>query len=162
MSTNEINNLEDMIDSRDVIARIEYLESEHESAREALELAADDLEDLASDPTPCPETLAAAQTAYDSARAALQTFETDYLPEMLALRELASECEGYVADWVHGEALIRDSYFREYAMQLADDIGAVPSDAQWPNTCIDWDQAARELQMDYTSISFDGVDYWVR
>ena len=24
------------------------------------------------------------------------------------------------------------------------------------------EQAARELQMDYTSVSFDGVDYWIR
>lgn len=33
---------------------------------------------------------------------------------------------------------------------------------RWPFTCIDWDKAAQELQMDYTSVEFDGITYWVR
>ena len=82
--------------------------------------------------------------------------------EYRALESLANEAEGCAADWQYGETLIRDSYFKEYAMELADDIGAVKSDAGWPNNCIDWDQAARELQMDYTSVDFDGVTYWIR
>jgi hypothetical protein len=28
--------------------------------------------------------------------------------------------------------------------------------------CIDWNEAASELQMDYTAVEFDGVTYWVR
>lgn len=39
----------------------------------------------------------------------------------------------------------------DFAEQMADDFGAVPKDAQWPLTCIDWDQAARELMYDYCS-----------
>jgi hypothetical protein len=40
-------------------------------------------------------------------------------------------------------------------------------DEQWrgdwyPVTLIRWDQAARELLMDYTTISFDGIDYHCR
>jgi hypothetical protein len=66
------------------------------------------------------------------------------------------------SDWQYGAQLIRDSYFKRYAMKLADDIGAIDHDATWPQTCIDWDQAARELQMDYIPVDFDGVDYWVR
>jgi hypothetical protein len=58
--------------------------------------------------------------------------------------------------------MIRDSYFKEYAQEFAEDIGAINKNASWPNTCIDWDQAARELQMDYTSVNFDGVTYWIR
>ncbi len=34
--------------------------------------------------------------------------------------------------------------------------------AQWPYTCIDWDEAARQLQMDYASVDYDGVTYWIR
>lgn len=47
-------------------------------------------------------------------------------------------------------------------MGLAEDIGAIPSEYTWPASCIDWDQASRELQMDYTAVDFDGVTYWVR
>ncbi len=82
--------------------------------------------------------------------------------ELAALEALAEEAEGYAPDWQYGETLIRDSYFKAYAMELADDIGAVDLNASWPMSCIDWDQAARELQMDYTAVTFDGVDYWIR
>jgi len=58
--------------------------------------------------------------------------------------------------------LIRDSYFQTYAQELAEDIGAVKDDAQWPYTCIDWEHAARELQYDYSSVDIDGVTYWTR
>ncbi len=78
------------------------------------------------------------------------------------LKALADGASDYAADWEYGETLIRDSYFQEYAQDLAEDIGAVNSDATWPNNCIDWKQAARELQMDYTAVDFDGVTYWIR
>jgi hypothetical protein len=85
------------------------------------------------------------------------------LLERAALVALAEEAEGYASDWADGAAvLIRDSYFETYAQELADDIGAINSDASWPNDCIDWERAARELQMDYTAVDFDGVTYWIR
>ena len=115
--TTEITNSEDVIDSREIIDRIAYLE---------------DSEDA------------------------------DEIEERAALVALAEQAEGYAADWQYGEQLIRDSYFKDYAMELAEDIGAVDANASWPNTCIDWDQAARELQMDYTSVEFAGVTYWIR
>jgi hypothetical protein len=79
-----------------------------------------------------------------------------------ALQALADEASGYAPDWQYGEALIRDSYFTEYAQELAEDIGAVNCDASWPNQYIDWERAADALKADYTSVDFDGVDYWVR
>lgn len=72
------------------------------------------------------------------------------------------EAEGYASDWRYGAQLIRDSYFRKYAEQLADEIGAVDKNNSWPNTCIDWEQAAEELQTDYSAVEWDGVTYWMR
>jgi hypothetical protein len=83
------------------------------------------------------------------------------------LRELLDELRGNGGDeqweghW-YPLTMIRDSYFTEYAEQLAEDIGAINESAEWPNNCIDWERAARELQMDYTPIEFNGVTYWVR
>ena len=92
---------------------------------------------------------------------------SDDATELVALRELLGELRGYGGDeqwrgdW-YPVTMIRDSYFKRYAMELADELGAVPADAGWPCTCIDWDQAARELQWDYSSVEFDGVTYWYR
>ncbi len=82
--------------------------------------------------------------------------------DFAALLNLAAEGEDYAEDWNYGEALIRDSYFEEYAQELAEDIGAINPDIGWPGNCIDWERAARDLQMDYTPVDFDGVTYWTR
>ena len=88
--------------------------------------------------------------------------DADEALEFKALLELAGEAEGYAADWQYGEALIRDTHFEEYAQELAEDIGAVNTESGWPNNCIDWKEAADQLRIDYTSVDFDGVEYWVR
>ena len=115
----------DMIDIRDVIARVEFLEEvtgEHdEETRHEQEI----LEGLLSD---------------------LKGYGGD---------------EQWRGDW-YPIALIRDSYFKTYAQDLAEDIGAIDRNARWPNTCIDWDKAARELQTDYSTVELDGTTYWYR
>lgn len=77
------------------------------------------------------------------------------LKDLLAAREEISE-------WRHGETLISDDYFIEYAKEFASDIGAIADDARWPCTCIDWQEAAEELQQDYSSVEIAGVTYWYR
>ena len=67
-----------------------------------------------------------------------------------------------IEDWQHGAQLIRDDHFQDYAEDLADDLGLTGRGEEWPFTCIDWVQAARELQHDYTPYEFDGETYWVR
>lgn len=89
-----------------------------------------------------------------------EQIESDLAP----LLALADEGET-LADWEDGVQLIRDDYFVTFAQEFANDIGAIDEDAtagQWPLYCIDWERAARELQMDYTPVEFDGVTYWAR
>jgi antirestriction protein len=138
----EISNFDDIIDSRDVIARIEALESDIETLAEMRER----------------ETLT--EEEQGELRDLAATVE-DNAGELAILRALAEEGNG-VGDWEFGATLIRDSYFVDYAQELAEDIGALPADAGWPAYCIDWERAARDLQMDYTSVDYDGVTYWVR
>ncbi len=78
--------------------------------------------------------------------------------ELKALQALDEEGRDATSEWVHGEVLIRDSYFEDYAQQFA----AIDRNAEWPVNCIDWKQAAEQLQQDYSSVNFDGQDYWIR
>lgn len=148
-----IDNAEDLIDSRDVIARIEELEGELEALTADVSDAEEALRELAT-PT--------AEADLSAAREALASWEEEFGDELDDLKALAAEAEPYAADWQYGETLIRASYFRQYAEDLADDIGAVAKDAPWPQRHIDWDASAEELKHDYTAVSFGGVTYWVR
>lgn len=49
------------------------------------------------------------------------------------------------------EDAYRGSYrsHEEFAQEYADDIGDIKEGIQWPYTCIDWEQAARELMYDF-------------
>jgi hypothetical protein len=155
-----IDNGQDIIDSRDVIARIEDLESERGSleaavsnAKETLVDAKDETSVLANDT----EEIAELEVAIVKATDDLEAWGTsEECEELTALKALADEGESS-PDWSHGETLIHDLYFEEYAQQFAADLGT-----DWPMNCIDWSRAAKELQHDYTSVDFDGEVYWIR
>lgn len=85
-------------------------------------------------------------------------FGNDEKEELEELEELESE----ISDWRHGESMIPVNDFEEYAQELAEDTGAIDRNASWPNTCIDWKEAAEELAQDYTIVSYQGDDYYVR
>jgi len=77
---------------------------------------------------------------------------------------LVSDTDGF-RDYADNEpTLIADSYFTEYARELADDLGLIPDNGEnrWPAYCIDWEYAARELQYDYSAVDIDGARYWIR
>lgn len=146
--TDTISNTDDIIDSRDIIARIEDLRGEFDSWLETIEN----------------ETLRESLTVEDWAEGNEEAKHEgcEEGRELVTLEAFAEQAEGYASSWRYGETLIRDDHFEDYARQLAEDIGAINSDASWPNNCIDWERAANELQVDYTSVYFDGVTYWVR
>lgn len=167
----EVSNTDDLIDSRDVIARIEELEGERESLAEAVteaeeavsELAAEGIEESPHGVPPGSPALVAACADLVKAQEALAEWDSsEEAAELAALRALAEEGENYAEDWMHGATLIRESYFEDYARDFADDIGAIKRDMAWPCNHIDWAAAADELKTDYTEIDFGGVPYLVR
>lgn len=131
-ATKEISSSDDVIDVRDIIARVEELEGLRDDEDEE----------------------------FDNG-------DEQGQGELLTLTELLDDLKGnggdeqWRGDW-YPITLVRDSYFEDYARELADDIGAVNKDLSWPNNCIDWERAARELLMDYTSTEFDGITYHYR
>ena len=83
--------------------------------------------------------------------------------ELDILNELVEVIDGYSGDSAKdGVTLVAESYWVEYAQELADDIGALPKEFSWPTSYIDWDRAASDLKMDYTSVQIGSEDYWFR
>lgn len=129
-----IDNYEDVIDSRCIVDRVEEIKAARDQA--------------AADGMP--------------ADAAIDEDEARELELLEALLEQLRNVGGDSPE--DGRTLVRDSYFEDYAREFAEDVGYMNNDQahNWPFTCIDWEQAAEELQQDYTSVDYDGVDYWVR
>ena len=114
----ELNNYEDVIDSRDVIGRIEELQGLDSRSKEEDE-------------------------------------------ELNSLESLANEASGYAPDWEYGEALIRESYFTEYAIDMLKDCGDLPDNIPWYIE-IDEEATASNIMQDYTAVDFDSVTYYIR
>lgn len=95
------------------------------------------------------------------------TFDDDDKQEMEGLAKLLNSMKGYGGDkqW-RGDwypiKLVRDDHFEEFAQEEAESLDLIKSDSRWPYTCIDWKQAAKELQQDYSSVEYDGITYWYR
>lgn len=69
--------------------------------------------------------------------------------ELISRLELDGIDPGNVADAYCGraEGWSEERAGRDYAEQLAEELGAIPSQLEWPLNCIDWDDAWRELEM---------------
>lgn len=150
MKTTEVNNLQNIIDSRDIIARIEELEGEKQTLLDNIENFTDD-GDLTEDE----------KESLEIAKSELEEFNSSEDAEKLKiLKALANQCES-CSDWEYGETLIRESYFEDYCQELCEDIGDIPKDL--PHyIVIDWEATARNIKQDYLTVNFDGVDYLIR
>ena len=89
---------------------------------------------------------------------ATEAFSDDEKSELDELETLENE----ISDFMHGETMIPENDSEDYARQFAEDIGAISGDERWPATCIDWERAARELAMDYSTVEYQGDSYYVR
>jgi hypothetical protein len=118
MMPRQVTNREDILDTRDILERINYLE---------------DTEDAA---------------------------EQEELQTLQVLIEEVRQVSGEEPEY--GATLIRDTYFVDYARELAEDGGLLDPSLGWPFMHIDWAAAAEHLKMDYSPVDFDGVTYWVQ
>lgn len=134
----EISNTQDIIDSREIIERIEELQELIEEYDEELkEIEDEDGEVYEED-----------EDLFD---------EREELRILLEVQE-QGECS---PDWNYGEILIHKNYFVEYVKEMLHDIGEFPRDIPWYIE-IDWDSTAQNIKMDYTTIDFDGEPYYIR
>lgn len=140
------------IDTRDLYTRLCELETLRDALTEACEALENiDLEDKETE---------VQQELDDAISRAEMDFGMDEDGELNELETLRDEIgESTMRD---GETMIPESDFEDYARQFAEDMGAIPDDSAWPCTCIDWEQAAKELAQDYSTVSYQGEDYFIR
>ena len=130
--TETISGGSDLLDVRDIIARVEYLENDHTG-------------DCA--PADCPDEDEHAEFVA--------------LVALLDKLAGNGGDEKWRGSW-YPITLVRDSYFEEFAEEEAKELGLIQHDARWPANHIDWEAAATELQQDYSSVEFDDDTYWYR
>lgn len=133
--TNAISNLDDTIDSRDVIARIEELEAE----RVAIE---------------------SPDSVFIETKRLIEEFDnSEEGQELTVLKALAEQGEDYAPDWKYGAQLIHEDYFEEAMDEMLEDCGYIPHDLPSCLTItVDYDA----LKQDYTELDFDGQTYYIR
>lgn len=167
MKTTNFCSGDNTIDSRNVIARQEELQSELDALTEALEDAEKELSDFLTASNESEdgyeEEVERLTDAVNDAKDALELFDRD---ELEALDSLVSEAESS-PDWTYGETLIHDDYFVEYTEELVNECWEMPKEfnsGNWPwnHMTMDWDSAAEELKRDYMSVDFEGHTYWIR
>ena len=139
-----------ILDTRDLDKRLNELEDERDDLEDSLTEARIEAKDC--DPEE--------EEEYDDnvidAIEALKEWDEEYKEELDELYAMRDE----ISEWRHGEALIAEEDFAEYAEQLADDLYGV--EQHWPFNHVDWDAAADELKSDYSSIDYQGSTYLYR
>lgn len=133
MTSNQLDLTADIIDVRDIIARVEELESlkdDHEADPDGGHWSDEDAQELRT------------------------------------LIDIMDDLKGYGGDeqW-RGDwyplTLIRESYFVDYVQELLEDCGEIPRNL--PHYIhIDWEVTAREVKVDYSEVTIDGVTYFYR
>ena len=135
-----VSNSDNIIDSRDVENKIDELEQVVSESEDAVEEA---------------EATGAAEVDVDMD-------EVKEAKEQLAiLQAFKDEAANANSEWDFGATFISENYFETYAKELAEDIGDFDPQAPWPMSCIDWAEAAGQLQQDYSTVDFDGTEYFV-
>lgn len=132
MQTTTLDLSADIIDVRDIIARVEELEAEIKSN----------------------------ENVYVSENEAAAIDESEMLQSILAELVGYGGDEQWRGDW-YPVTLIDDAYFTDYARELLEECGTIPRDLpSWVE--IDWEATARNVRIDYTSVDIDGRTYWYR
>lgn len=132
MNNAAFDGTDDMLDSRDIIERIEELEALLENMEDP-ELSDEDRNEAADE------------------------FDRDEYDALKALQDEGA----YISDWEYGATLIAEGYFTDYCMGLLSDIGYIPSDIPgW--IVLDAEATAENMKADYTEIEFMGTTYYAR
>lgn len=156
----------DIVDTRDIISRIEELDDE-------LSELQDEIEDLESDVEGVEFSKRHTDDidqiqSYDDNIAELNEKIKDkknYILNTLQpeLDHLNETIDDVGSEAIRGVTLIHEDYFTDYVKDMLLDCGDIPQDLPWYiEDAIDWDRVATTLRQDYVSTTYDGEDYLFR
>jgi hypothetical protein len=134
-----ITNTDKIIDSRDIIERLNELE------QDIIDACGKDAGDFGD-----------VETWLEYA----ESENVEAVEEYRSLYKLQEQCEDY-SDWQYGETLIHADYWLDYVEGLLIDCGDLPRDI--PHyIAIDWEKTADYIESDYTRVDFNGEEYLIR
>jgi len=169
---------DELIDSRDVISRLEELEDELGD----LTLELEDTRSELSMAKAKRISLHMRSSASESEKEALDELieklenEVDYAEFFLNDWENKDEYDDLISlskqgenssDWSYGETLILETYFTQYIKELISDCYEFPEELdrnQWPwrHLKMNWEDAAEEALVDYSEICVGRYTYLIR
>ena len=168
-----ISNTNNVIDSRDIIERIDELTGDFEALVDVVEDAKTD-EDretafadfatwLIGHTDIVPHLKMLEEPTFDDVSEWAESDDAHELKTLLALADEA-ECS---PDWLYGETLIHEDYFTNYIEELINDCYELPKEfnsGNWPwcHMTINYVAAADEAKQDYMEVNFDGATYYIR
>lgn len=135
----------DVIDLRDIIARVEELEDELQSEYQAYSESEDD------------------PMEYDDWEYGGDSEEIQEYKELKKILDELKGCGGdeeWRGDW-YPITLIADRYWIDYVEDLVSEIGDLPRDLP-SYLVIDWEATANIIQQDYSNLTIGDEDYWYR
>lgn len=143
-----------ILDSRDLNDRLEELQTEFSTWKDSL--THDQISSIKKE-FEVPENEKISDEEFNWA------WQDEVGSDAIELKDLIELREQFGREWNDGVTLVEDSYFETFAGEEAESIGAfIARSSAWPYCCIDWQKAAEQLQMDYSSVEFDGKTYWYR
>ena len=168
-----ISNTDNVIDSRNIVKRIDELTGDFQALVDDIEAAETDEERemafsalsawLVGHTNIVPDLKALEGISFDDVS---DWAESDDAYELKVLLALASEAD-CSPDWSYGETLIHEDYFTDYIEELINDCYELPKEftsGAWPwcHMTIDYEAAADEAKQDYMEVNFDGATYYIR
>jgi len=151
MANKSISHKADVIDSRNVIARIDDLGGSFQDAYDT----------FVEEYTGPGEALPDFDDWLTEISQADDHIDQDDAIELIELRKLATQCESY-GSWSSGEELIRRRHFVRYIKEWSRSVNAVSDNDDWLYNHIDWDAAAAEREADYMEATFKGKTFLMR
>lgn len=151
-----MTNLDDTLDSRKLLERLEELQNEREALVDELTEAEKALEEFQGEVRNWSNLAGSA----NDAKAEIAKWDSDNGQELKSLQALNKYGEENISEWRSGALLIRETHWATYAKQEIYDLGEMPKLPSY--IVIDWDKTADNFQYGYSSVEWDDVTYYYK